>query len=110
MYMLTLFDLFQIEVEEVMILSILECNVSQIHSYMVGVFNRYAKYEVLWNPLDEILSRNCKKFETFGIFCRHGLKVFDVLDIKLIPNRYIMNRWRRDVKDGSEKDCTRHNS
>ena len=107
-YKPTLFDLFQTEVEEVMAL-ILERNTSQTHSYMVGVFNQYGKYEVMWNPLDETLSCICRKFETFGILCRQDLKVLDVLDIKLIPNRYIMKRWRRDAKDGSEKDCTRHN-
>ena len=108
-YKPTLFDLFQTEVEEVMALSILERNMSQTHSYMVGVFNQYGKYEVMWNPLDETLSCSCRKFETFGILCRHDLKVLDVLDIKLIPNRYIIKRWRRDAKDGSGKDCTRHN-
>ncbi|XP_075655107.1 protein FAR1-RELATED SEQUENCE 5-like [Castanea sativa] len=108
-YTSTLFDLFQIEVEEVMTLSILEHNVSQTHSYVVGVFNKYGKYEVMWNPLDETLSCSCKKFESFGILCRHGLKVLGVLDIKLIPNRYIMKGWRRDAKDGSGKNCTTHN-
>ncbi|XP_075659867.1 protein FAR-RED IMPAIRED RESPONSE 1-like [Castanea sativa] len=109
MYTPMLFDSFQIEVEEVMALSILERNESQTHSYVVGVFNQYGKYEVMWNPLDGTLSCSCRKFESFGILCRHGLKVLDVLDIKLIPNRYIMKRWRRDVKDGSEKNCTTHN-
>ena len=104
-----LFDLFQTKVEEVMTLSILECIVSQTHSYMVGVFNQYGKYEVMWNPLDETLSCSCRKFESFGILCRHGLKVLDVLNIKLIPNKYIMKMWRRDAKDGSGKNCTTHN-
>ena len=52
----TLFDLFQTEVEKVMTLSILERNVSQTHNYVIGVFNQYVKYEVMWNPLDETLS------------------------------------------------------
>ncbi|KAL4626268.1 hypothetical protein ACB092_05G084100 [Castanea dentata] len=104
-----LFDLFQTEVEEVMALSILKRNVSQTHSYVVGVFNQNGKYEVMWNPLDETLSCSCRKFESFGILCRHGLKVLDVLDIKLIPNRYIVKRWRRDAKDRSGKNFTTHN-
>ncbi|XP_050255522.1 protein FAR-RED ELONGATED HYPOCOTYL 3-like [Quercus robur] len=108
-YTPTLFDLFQTKVEEVMTLSILERNVSQTHSYVVGVFNQDGKYEVMWNPLDETLSCSCRKFESFGILCRHGLKVLDVLDIKLILNKYIMKRWRRDAKDGSRKNCTTHN-
>ena len=109
MYTPTLFDLFQTEIKEVMTLSILERNVSQTHSYMIGVFNRYGKYEVMWNPLDETISCSCRKFETFGILCRHGLKVLDVLNIKLIPNRYIMKRWRRDAKVRSGKNCKTHN-
>ena len=87
MYTPKLFDLFQTEVEEVMALSILERNVSQTHSYVVGVFNQNGKYEIMWNPLDETLSCTCRNFESFGILYRHGLKVVDVLDIKLIPNR-----------------------
>ena len=55
------------------------------------------------------LSYSCRKFESFGILCRYGLKVLDELDIKLIPNRYIMKRWKRDVKDGSGNNCTTHN-
>ena len=55
MYTPTLFDLFQTEVEKVMTLSILERNMSEIHSYVVGVFNQYEKYEVMWNPLDETI-------------------------------------------------------
>ncbi|KAL4638866.1 hypothetical protein ACB092_03G177800 [Castanea dentata] len=108
-YTPTLFDLFQTEVKEVMALSILERNVSQTHSYVVRVFNQYGKYEVIWNPLDETLSCSYRKFESFGILCRHSLKVLDVLDIKLIPNRYIMKRWIRDAKDRSGKNCTTHN-
>nr|XP_023891080.1 protein FAR1-RELATED SEQUENCE 5-like [Quercus suber] len=98
-----LFDLFQTEVEEVMALSILERNVSQTRSYVVGVLNQNGKYEVMWNPLDETLSCSCRKFESFGILCRHGLKVLDVLDIKLIPNRYIMKSGEEMQKMEAEK-------
>ena len=61
-YTPTLFDLFHIEVEEVMTLSILERNVSQTHSYVAGVFNQYGKHEAMWNPLDKTLSCSCRKF------------------------------------------------
>ncbi|KAL4614081.1 hypothetical protein ACB092_07G029500 [Castanea dentata] len=82
-YTPTLFDLFQTEVEEVMALDLF--------------------------PLDDTLSCSYRKFESFGILFRHGLKVLDVLDIKLIPNRFIMKSWIRDAKDGSGKNCTTHN-
>ena len=61
-YTHTLFDLFHIEVEEVITFSILERNVSQTHSYVAGVFNQYGKHETMWNPLDKTLSCSCRKF------------------------------------------------
>ncbi|KAK4564321.1 hypothetical protein RGQ29_006403 [Quercus rubra] len=66
-------------------------------------------FDLFQTEVEETLSCSCRKFESFGILCRHGLKVLDVLDIKLIPNRYIIKRWRRDAKDGSGKNCTTHN-
>ena len=43
---------------------------------------------------------SCRKFETFGILCCHALKVFDVLDIKIIPGLYLLKRWTREAKNG----------
>jgi zinc finger SWIM domain-containing protein 3 len=100
------FELFQNEVEEVPPLSIIDCNTSQVtHTYVVGLFNGHRTYKITWNPLEQNLSCSCQKFETFGILCRHALKFFGVLDIKLIPDEYIIKRWRRDAKD--EKNFTK---
>nr|GEV84777.1 hypothetical protein [Tanacetum cinerariifolium] len=41
---------------------------------------------------------SCKKFETFGILCSHCLKVFDAMDIKILPEQYIVKRWTREAK------------
>jgi zinc finger SWIM domain-containing protein 3 len=98
------FELFQNEVEEVPPLSIIDHNESQeTHIYVVGVFNRHEKYNIMCNPSDQTLSCNCRKFETFGILYQHALKILDVWDIKLIPDGYILKRWRRDAKDENEK-------
>jgi zinc finger SWIM domain-containing protein 3 len=61
----------------------------------------------MWNPLDQTFSSSCRKLETFGILYRHALKILDVLDIKLIPDRYITKRWRRDAKDENAKHFTK---
>jgi hypothetical protein len=34
-------------------------------------------------------------------------KIFDALDIKLIPDGYITKRWRRDAKDENAKHFTK---
>jgi hypothetical protein len=41
----------------------------------------------MWNPLDQTLSCSCRKFETFGILCRHALKILNVFDIKFENNK-----------------------
>jgi zinc finger SWIM domain-containing protein 3 len=98
------FELFQNEVEEVSLLSIIDHNESQeTHRYVIGVFNGHGKYNIIWNPSNQTLSCSCRNFETFSILCQHGLKILDVWDIKLIPDRYILKRWRRDAKDENEK-------
>ncbi|XP_042494368.1 protein FAR1-RELATED SEQUENCE 5-like [Macadamia integrifolia] len=38
------------------------------------------------------------KFETDGLLCCHCLKVLDVLDIKRIPDSYILKRWTRGAR------------
>ncbi|XP_042505651.1 protein FAR1-RELATED SEQUENCE 5-like [Macadamia integrifolia] len=44
------------------------------------------------------LACTCMKFETDGILCCHCLKVLDVLDIKRIPEYYILKRWTRGAR------------
>ncbi|KAK9740125.1 hypothetical protein RND81_03G013400 [Saponaria officinalis] len=44
----------------------------------------------------------CKLFEFKGIVCRHSIKCLYVLDVNVIPNKYILARWRKDLVRGYE--------
>ncbi|KAK9676259.1 hypothetical protein RND81_11G064800 [Saponaria officinalis] len=44
----------------------------------------------------------CKLFEFKGIVCRHIIKCPDVLDINVIPDKYIFAHWRKDFVRGYE--------
>ncbi|KAK9740865.1 hypothetical protein RND81_03G066700 [Saponaria officinalis] len=44
----------------------------------------------------------CKLFEFKGIVCRHIIKCLDVLDVNVIPDKYILARWRKDLVRGYE--------
>ncbi|KAK9714828.1 hypothetical protein RND81_06G123000 [Saponaria officinalis] len=44
----------------------------------------------------------CKLFEFKGILCRHIIKCLDVLDVNVIPDKYILDRWRKDLVGGYE--------
>ncbi|KAI3844096.1 hypothetical protein MKX03_027713 [Papaver bracteatum] len=40
---------------------------------------------------------SCKLFESKGILCRHAIVVLIRNGIRLIPEKYILRRWRKDV-------------
>ncbi|KAK9740331.1 hypothetical protein RND81_03G027200 [Saponaria officinalis] len=39
----------------------------------------------------------CKLFEFRGILCRHIIRCIEIEDVKFIPDKYIVNRWRKDL-------------
>ncbi|OMO60774.1 FAR1-related protein [Corchorus olitorius] len=43
-----------------------------------------------------------------GILCSHALKVLDLMNIKLIPDRYILKRWTKHARDGNVQDFDGH--
>ncbi|XP_042973061.1 protein FAR1-RELATED SEQUENCE 5-like [Carya illinoinensis] len=40
----------------------------------------------------------CGLFEMRGIICRHILSIFAARDVQELPEKYIMERWRKDIK------------
>ncbi|CAL9007765.1 unnamed protein product [Prunus brigantina] len=55
-------------------------------------------FKVWLNEDDNEVRCNCRMFEFRGILCRHTIYVFLRHNIDLIPEKYIMRRWRKDVK------------
>ncbi|KAL2932665.1 Protein FAR1-RELATED SEQUENCE 5 [Bienertia sinuspersici] len=42
-------------------------------------------------------SCSCKLSEFRGILCRHIIKIIEFEDVNVIPERYILSRWRKDI-------------
>jgi zinc finger SWIM domain-containing protein 3 len=66
-------------------------------------------YKVSVHPINQTVSCSCKKFEKHGILCSHALKSLDMMNIKLIPEAYILKRWTKEarsdiVQDNNGKD------
>ncbi|KAF5477797.1 hypothetical protein F2P56_004410 [Juglans regia] len=40
----------------------------------------------------------CGLFEMRGIICRHFLSILATRDVQVLPKKYIMERWRKDIK------------
>ncbi|XP_042484169.1 protein FAR1-RELATED SEQUENCE 5-like [Macadamia integrifolia] len=66
--------------------------------FRVGIVDVEGEYQVCCNPLAGIIGCACRKFETDGLLYCHCLKVLDVLDIKRIPDSYILKRWTRGAR------------
>ncbi|XP_031269609.1 protein FAR-RED IMPAIRED RESPONSE 1-like [Pistacia vera] len=64
---------------------------------MVGETYRRVSF-VIWseNRCSEIRC-NCRLFEFKGILCRHAIAVLIHNEISLIPEQYILKRWRKNV-------------
>ncbi|XP_076941410.1 protein FAR1-RELATED SEQUENCE 2-like [Bidens hawaiensis] len=40
---------------------------------------------------------SCKRFEQYGLLCRHIFYVMNMYQVKKFPKRYINDRWRKEV-------------
>ncbi|GJU53728.1 FAR-RED impaired response 1-like protein isoform X1 [Tanacetum coccineum] len=55
-------------------------------------------YNVSYNVVGCDIKCSCHLFEFRGIVCRHMVKILIEKDVKELPSRYILSRWRKDVK------------
>ncbi|KVI06843.1 FAR1 DNA binding domain-containing protein [Cynara cardunculus var. scolymus] len=58
---------------------------------------RKGEFKVLFDEKDHIITCTCLHFELYGILCRHAFYVLRHHEIKKIPKRYILQRWRKDA-------------
>ena len=55
-------------------------------------------FHVYFNEDNNEVNCKCRLFEFKGIVCRHQILVFIHRKIYRIPNKYILNRWNKNVK------------
>ncbi|KAF1869238.1 hypothetical protein Lal_00048521 [Lupinus albus] len=72
--------------------------------YIVTSYDNSHEKRVMGNLVDQKVACDCRKFETHGILCSHALKVLDVMNIKIIPQHYILKRWTREARVGMNQD------
>jgi len=96
-----IFEEFQEEYEEYQVTCIKNLKEGL---YAITNYDNLKERIVIGNPIEQKVSCDCHKFETHVILCSHALKVLDVINIKLIPETYILKRWTRDARLGSDQD------
>ena len=68
-----------------------------MHTYTVEFLHKPAEFIVSYNTTNKTFSCSCRKLQIVRILCYHVLKVFDSLDIKTIPDTYILKRLTREA-------------
>ncbi|XP_040989152.1 protein FAR1-RELATED SEQUENCE 5-like [Juglans microcarpa x Juglans regia] len=64
----------------------------------VEEFAKLVTHSVDFSEEDAAAKCSCGLFQMRGILCRHLLAVFKCNGIKSLPYRYILDRWRKDIK------------
>lgn len=105
LYTPVVFEIFRREFELFMDCMLYGCGeVETVSEYKVAVTEKPKEHFVRFDSTDNSAMCSCKKFEYVGIQCCHVLKVLDFRNIKQVPQRYILKRWRKDAKTDDEKD------
>ncbi|XP_073120803.1 protein FAR1-RELATED SEQUENCE 5-like [Henckelia pumila] len=55
--------------------------------------------QVVFNKETHEVKCSCHKFESMGILCKHALKVFNVMNVHIIPNSCIKKRWMKNARN-----------
>ncbi|KAF1870864.1 hypothetical protein Lal_00030174 [Lupinus albus] len=75
-----------------------------IIEYKVIPYKKQFQHTVKYDTNSSVVTCSCKKFEFSGILCSHALKVLSSRNIVKIPEMYILKRWTKDAKSGSDKN------
>ncbi|XP_021740432.1 protein FAR-RED IMPAIRED RESPONSE 1-like [Chenopodium quinoa] len=54
-------------------------------------------YSATFDTESKVVCCDCRKFETSGIMCKHIMRILDLNLVSEIPERYIINQWRKDI-------------
>ncbi|KAF5445302.1 hypothetical protein F2P56_034363 [Juglans regia] len=61
-------------------------------------FVKLVAFSVYFNKDELEVKCSCGLFEMRGIMCRHALSVLDTQNVQTVPEKYILERWRKDIK------------
>ncbi|XP_042942856.1 protein FAR1-RELATED SEQUENCE 5-like [Carya illinoinensis] len=64
----------------------------------VDGFIKEVTHKVYFNEAECEVKCSCALFEMRGILCRHILAIMRVNKVRSVPEKYILDRWRKDIK------------
>uniref|UniRef100_A0A1D1XKM7 Protein FAR1-RELATED SEQUENCE n=1 Tax=Anthurium amnicola TaxID=1678845 RepID=A0A1D1XKM7_9ARAE len=104
-YTRAMFDKFQEEFVESLGYNAYKIKDGAISKYSVAKDeDSLDNFVVTLNVSKRTASCSCGKFEFAGILCRHVLGVLLMVDLRMLPEEYFLQRWTRNAKSGDFLD------
>ncbi|KAH9782936.1 protein FAR1-RELATED SEQUENCE [Citrus sinensis] len=63
----------------------------------VGEGKKRTFFEVYFEKENGEIRCSCSRFQFRGILCRHAITIMIRNDVEVLPEKYILRRWRKDV-------------
>ncbi|KAH9723117.1 protein FAR1-RELATED SEQUENCE [Citrus sinensis] len=85
------------------LIALMYCDISDSVGSIYQIIESFGQgrrgfFEVFFEEAECEVNCICSKFQFRGILCRHALAVLIRNSIELLPERYILSRWRKDVR------------
>ncbi|XP_039134932.1 protein FAR1-RELATED SEQUENCE 5-like [Dioscorea cayenensis subsp. rotundata] len=97
-YTNAVFDKFQEEFVESLGYYVERFENGPVSKYSVAKEEDSSKtYIVSFSESEKKATCSCCKFESSGILCRHILRVFFIVGVRVLPEEYILKRWSRNA-------------
>ncbi|XP_008670011.3 protein FAR1-RELATED SEQUENCE 5 [Zea mays] len=107
-YTPVIFEAFQVEYERSMAACTTVLDGDNKYTVTIGNLSGDLSFEeeriVTANPFNQTTDCSCQMFNRTRILCAHGLKVLDLMNIKMLPTHYVLKRWTREACSGSILD------
>jgi zinc finger SWIM domain-containing protein 3 len=98
-YTTTMFKIFQTEFEFSLDFMVYAVGpTGAICEYKVTNGDEPKEFLVRFDSSEVAIECSCKKFEHTGLPCRHIIKTLDIVNIKELPDRYLLKRWTKQAK------------
>jgi zinc finger SWIM domain-containing protein 3 len=78
-----------------------KCAIStyEVIEYVIGFGNQVEKtFVVYFNKYELEVKCTYALFELRDILCKHSISVLMTKNVRTLPSRYILDRWRKDIK------------
>ncbi|KAJ4798230.1 Protein FAR1-RELATED SEQUENCE 6 [Rhynchospora pubera] len=106
-YTINMFLKFQDQVRQLVRVNCKETNrTGSMVTYTVTVIGKGKKldYRVVFNSSEKEVWCICRSFQFKGILCSHSLAVLKQELVMHIPNKYILDRWKKDYNRPHEQE------